>query len=127
MAHVDGLAVDDGFDDLGVEELLRIGLGDVAVEDDEVCEVAFGEDPFLVFRELCVGRGLCVGVESLIESDFFLRLKGLSASFIHARGGGVEAAEGADGFDGVVGAEGEGDVVVEHGAPGVSVFAALGA
>ncbi len=43
---VDGFAVDDGTEDLGVQEFLRCGLGDVAVEDYEVGEVAGFEAAF---------------------------------------------------------------------------------
>ena len=47
---VDGFAVDDGAQDFGVEELLGRGGGDVAVEDDEVGEVAGLEAALYSFR-----------------------------------------------------------------------------
>jgi len=69
---------------------------------------------------------LRVGVEGFVEGDFFLGLVGFGAGFVLAGDGGVQAAEGVDGFDGVVGAESENDIVVEEGAPGVGVFDAFG-
>ena len=98
-----------------MEEFLGCGFGDVAVEDDEVGEVAGFEAAFWFFCELGEGGGLGVGVDGFVEGDLFLRLEGLGAGFVHAGDGGVEAAEGIDGLDGVVGAEGEDDVVVEEG------------
>ncbi len=110
-----------------MEELLGRGSGYVAVEDDDVGEIAGFEAAFLVFAELCKGGGLGVGVDGLVEGDLFLRLEGHGAGFVLAGDGGVEAAEGIDGLHRVVGAEGEGYVVVEEGSPGVGVFGALGA
>ena len=98
-----------------MEELLGCGCGDVAVEDDEVGEVAGLEAAFYFFAEFAEGGGLGVGVDRFVERDFFLRLEGLGAGFVLAGDGGVEAAEGIDELDGVVGAEGEDDVVVEEG------------
>ena len=97
-----------------MENLLRSGFGDVAVEDDEVGEVAGLEAALYLFAELGEGGGLGVGVDRFVEGDLFLGLEGLGAGFVLAGDGGVEAAEGIDGFDGVVGAEGEDDVVVEE-------------
>src|ERR1700760_2262075 len=53
-------------------------------------------------------------------------MEGLGAGFILACDGGVEAAKGINGLHRVVGAEGEGDVMVEEALPGVGVFGALG-
>ncbi len=78
-----------------------------------------------MFAELGEGGGLGVGVDGLVKRDLFLGLEGLGAGFVLASDGGVEATEGVDGFDGVVGAEGEGDVVVEEALPGVGVLDAL--
>ena len=111
---VDGFAVDYGAEDFGVEELLGGGGGDVAVEDDEVGEVAGFEAAFHFFAELGEGGGLGVGVDGFVERDLLLRLEGLGAGFVLAGDGGVEATEGVDELDGVVGAEGEGDVVVRE-------------
>src|SRR3979490_1245008 len=102
---VDGVAVDDGAEDFGVEELLGRGGGDVAVEDNEVGEVTGFEAALHFFSEFAEGGGLGVGVDRFVERDLFLRLEGLSAGFVLAGDGGVEAAEGIDEFDGVVGAE----------------------
>ncbi len=93
----------------------------------EVGEVAGLEAAFYFFAEFAEGGGLGVGVDRFVEGDFFLRLEGLGAGFVLAGDGGVEAAEGIDEFDGVVGAEGEDDVVVEEALPGVGVLDALGA
>ncbi len=98
-----------------MEEFLGGGFGDVAVEDDEVGEVAGFEAALCFFAELGEGGALGVGVDGFVEGEFFLGLEGLGAGFVLAGDGGVEAAEGVDGLDGVVGAEGEGDVVVEEG------------
>ncbi len=105
-----------------MEDFLRGGCGEVAVEDDEVGEEAGFEAAFAGFAELGVGGGLGVGVEGFGDGEVLLGVEGLGAGFVLAGDGGVEAAEGVDGFDGVVGAEGEGDVVVEEGAPGVGVL-----
>ena len=56
----------------------------------------------------------------------FPGLVGFGAGFVLAGDGGVEAAEGRDGLDRIVGAEGEGDAVVEEGVPGVGVAARSG-
>ncbi len=48
------------------------------------------------------------------------------AGFVLPCDGGVEAAEGIYRLHWIVSAEGEGDVVVEEGAPGVGVFGAVG-
>ncbi len=97
-----------------MEQLLGRCGGDVAVEDDEVGEEAGFEAALLLFAELGEGAGLGVGVDRFVERDLFLRLEGLGACFVLPGDGGVEAAEGVDEFDGVVGAEGEDDVVVEE-------------
>ena len=110
-----------------MEDLVGGGFEEVAVEDDEVGEVAGGEEALGLLAELGVGGGLGVGEEGFGEGDALLGMEGLGAGLVLAGDGGVEAAERGDGFDGVVGAEGEGDVVVQHAAPGVGVFAALGA
>jgi hypothetical protein len=126
-SRVDGVSVDDGLKNLCVEELLRGGGGDVAVEDDEVGEEAGLEAAFFFFAEVGEGGALGVGVKGFVEGEFFLGLVGFGPGFVLASDGGVEAAEGIDGLDGVVGAEGEGDVVGEHGAPGVGVLGSVGA
>ena len=59
-----------------MEELLGSGGGDVAVEDDEVGEVAGFEAAFLMFAEFGKGGGLGVGVDGFVERDLFLRLEG---------------------------------------------------
>ena len=91
---VDGVAADDGAEDMGVEEFAGGGVGDVAVEDDEVGEEAGFEAAFACFAELGEGGGLGVGVDGFVEGEFFLRLEGLGAGFVLAGDGGVEAAEG---------------------------------
>src|ERR1700678_180555 len=123
----DGFAVDDGAEDFGVKELLRRCGGDVAVEDNEVGEIAGFESAFYVFAKFSVGGGLGVGVDGFVERDFFLGLEGLGAGFVLAGDGGVEAAEGIDELYRVVGAEGEDYVVVEEALPGVGVLASVGA
>ncbi len=124
-ARVDDLAVDDGLEDLGGEEIAGGGCLEIAVENDEVGEEAGLEAAFEGFAELGEGGRLRVGEEGFGKGDALLGVKGLGAGFVLAGDGGVEAAEGIDGFDGVIGAEGEGDVVVEEGAPGVGVFGSI--
>ena len=103
---VDYIAVDDGVQDFGVEELLGGGGGDVPVEEDEVGEIAGLEAALLVIAELGEGGGLGVGVDGLIEGDLLLELEGHGTGFVLTGDGGVEAAEGGDGLDRVVGTEG---------------------
>ena len=69
---VAGDAADDGAQHFGVEDLLRCGFGEVAVEDDEVGEVAGGELAFDLFAPLGEGGGLRVGVEGFVEGELFL-------------------------------------------------------
>src|ERR1700743_1462590 len=114
---VAGDAADDGAEHFGVEGLLWGGFGEVAVEDDEVGEVAGGELAFDLLAPLGEGGALCVGVEGFVEGEFFLRLEGLGSGFVHARDGGVKSAHGVDGLDWIVGAEGERDSVREERAP----------
>src|SRR5260370_340743 len=52
---VEGFAVDDGAEDFGVEQFLGRGGGDVAVENDEVCEVTGLEATLHLFAEFAVG------------------------------------------------------------------------
>src|SRR6266851_4619328 len=52
---VDGFAVDDGAEDFGVEQFLGRGGGDVAVEDDEVGEIAALEATLHFFAEFAEG------------------------------------------------------------------------
>ena len=115
--EVDGFSADHGAQDLRGEDLARGGGGEVAVEDDEIGEEAGFEAALLELAELGESGALSVGVEGFVEGDALLGVEGLGASFVLAGDGGVEPAKGTDGFDRVVGAEGEGDVVVEHGAP----------
>jgi len=124
---VDGFAVDYGAKDFGVKELLRRCGRDVAVEDDEVSEKSWLETAFHFFAELAEGGGLGVGVDRFVERELFLGLEGLGTGFVLAGDRRVEATEGVDEFDGVVGAEGEDDVVVEEALPGVGVLDAFGA
>ncbi|MCU1225822.1 MAG: hypothetical protein JWQ42_3915 [Edaphobacter sp.] len=110
-----------------MEELLRRGGGGVVVEDDEVGEEAGFEAALLVLAELGEGRGLGVGIDGLLDRELLLRLISFGAGFVLPGDRGVEAPEWIDGFDGIVGAEGQGYVVVEEGLPGVGVFGSVGA
>ena len=112
---------------MGGEDVAGGGGEEVSVEDGDVSEEAGFEAAFEVLGEVGVGGGLGVGVEGLLDGEALLGVEGLGSGFVLAGDGGVEAAEGADGFDGVVGSEGEGDAVVEEGLPGVGVGGALGA
>ena len=67
-----------------------------------------------------------IRIKGLVEGEGLLWVKGGCTSFVLASQGGVEAAHGVDRFDGVVGTEGEGYVVLEEGAPGVGISGACG-
>ena len=99
---------------------------DVPVEHDEVGEEAWFEASFTVFPELSEGRGLGVGIDGFRKRDALLGVEAHGAGFILTGDGGVEAAEWIDGLNGIVGAEGQDDVVVEHAAPGVRVLSSFG-
>src|ERR1700733_1395951 len=122
---IDRFAVDDGAEDLGAEKLLGRRSSDVAVEDDQVGDEAWLEAAFYRFAEFAEGGGLGISIDRFVERELFLELEGLGTGFVLAGDGGVKAAKGIDEFDGVVRAEGEDDVVVEEGLPGVGVFVAL--
>ncbi len=124
---VDGFSADDGAEDFGVEDFGGGGGEEVAVEDDEIGEEAGLEAADAGFAEFGEGGGLGVGVDGLPDGEALFGVEGLGAGFVLAGDGGIEASEGIDGFDRVVGAEGERDAVVEHGAPGVRVFGAFAA
>jgi len=91
--EVDRLAADDRAQDLGVQDFLRGGRGQVVVQHDHVGEVAgckLALEPLLVLGE---GLALRVGVERLLEGDLFLRLEGLGSGLIHAGNSRVETPE----------------------------------
>src|ERR1039458_2889744 len=73
-----------------------------------------------------VGRALGVGVERLATGELVFGEIRPGPGLIHARDGGVEAAEGRDGFHRVIGAEGQGHTCVEKGLPGVGGCSASG-
>ena len=100
---------------------------EVAVDEDEVRVVAGDELAFVLLGKFGVGGALRVGVERLAAGELVLRKVGFGAGFVHARDGGVEAAKGRDGLDGIVGAEGERHAGVEECLPCVGVGGALGA
>ena len=101
--------------------------GNVVVEYDEISNVARLEAAFQLFLIFSKGGGLGVGVDRFVESDFFLWLVRFGSCFVLAGDGGVETAEWVDRLDGVVGAEGQDDVVVEEGTPSVGIFDTVGA
>ena len=110
-----------------MEKLLWSGGGGVVVEDDEVSEKAGFEATFLVFAELGEGGGLGVGVDGLLDGDLLLKLIGFGAGFVLPVDRGVEASEGIDGFDGVVGAKGQSYLVIEERTPRIGVPGSVGA
>src|SRR6266568_5852111 len=109
-----------------MENCRRRNFVEVAVDKDEIGIVAGDEFAFVLLGELRIGRALRVGVKSLSAGKFVFGEVGFGSGFIFARDGGVEAAEGSDGFDGIVGPEGEGNASVEEGLPSVGICSAFG-
>src|SRR5581483_10646793 len=97
----------------------------VAVEHHEIRQHTGAEGAFIVFREFGVGGAGGVGGNSLVNRDLLLRKVFLGASFVPAGNGGIETAEGRDGLDGIVGAEGQRDIVLQELCPGVGGARAL--
>ena len=102
----DELSVDEGGEYTSVQQLLGFGSCRVGIKHNQISEIAIGEDAFLLLTEFGEGGRLGVGVEGFGDGKLFLGLEGLGGGFVLAGGGGVEPAEGIDGLDGVVCAEG---------------------
>src|SRR6266852_653301 len=131
---VDGAAADYGAEDFGLYVIGWRDFGQVVGKNEEVGVFADFQLALLPFLEFGVGGAGGVGANAILQRDFFLRLPaaGGSASGKLARRGGlardasVESAEGADDFDGIIGAEGEARAAFFQRGPGVSALDALG-
>ena len=110
---------------LGAENVVRRDAGEIAIEHDEVGHHAGCERSFVGLAEFCVSRALRIGVECLRDGQLLFRKIALRARFVLSRHGGVDAAEGRDGFDRIVSAEGKRHTVIEEALPCVGVARAL--
>ena len=108
------LSGDKGFEEVGVKQGWSANFVDVHFDEDEVRIVTGRELALVLFGEFSVCRALGVGVESLAASDFVGGKILFGSGLILSRDCCVESAKGVDGFDGVVGAEGERDACVEE-------------
>src|SRR5216683_2060933 len=131
---VDGAAADYGAEDFGLHVIGGRDFGQVVGKNEEVGVFADFQFALLPFLEFGVGGAGGVGANAILQRDFFLRLPaaGGSASGKLARRGGlardasVESAEGADDFDGIIGAEGETRSAFFQRGPGISALDAFG-
>src|SRR5216683_5406314 len=131
---VDGAAADYGAEDFGFYVVGWRDFGQVVGKNEEVGVFADFQLALLPFLEFAVGGAGRVGANAVLQRDFFLRLPaaGGSTSGKLARRGGlardasVESAEGADDFDGIIGAEGETRAAFFQRGPGVSALDAFG-
>src|SRR5229473_2658194 len=131
---VDGAAADYGAEDFGLYVIGWRDFGQVVGKNEEVGVFADFQLALLPFLEFGVGGAGGVGANAILQRDFFLRLPaaGGSASGKLARRGGlardasVESAEGADDFDGIIGAEGETRAAFFQRGPGISALNAFG-
>jgi hypothetical protein len=99
---VNRFATDNGAQDTGVQDLLRIGLERVAVEDNNICEKAGLKTPLGALAELGEGGGLGVGVDSFGQRDPLLWLIGSCSGLILASDRRVESPKGIDRLDRIV-------------------------
>src|ERR1700758_3728472 len=107
------------------EDVMRRDGGEIAIEHDEVSHHAGRQCSFVGLTEFCVSRALRVGVERLRDGQLLLRKVALSAGFVLACDGSVDAAEGRDGLDRIVSAEGERHAVIEEALPCIGVACAV--
>src|SRR6266849_3104126 len=131
---VDGAAADYGAEDFGFYVVGWRDFGQIVGKNEEVGVFADFQLALLPFLEFAVGGAGRVGANAVLQRDFFLGLPpaGGSASGKLARRGGlardasVESAEGADDFDGIIGAEGETRSAFFQSGPGVSALDTFG-
>src|SRR5260370_3627460 len=125
---VDGAAAYYGAEDLGLHVIGGRDFCQVVRKDDEVGVLAGLQLALLPFLELGIGRAAGVGADAILERDFFLRLPAAGGCAVRklARYAGLKAAERADLFDGIIGAEGETRTAFFQSGPGVSALDALG-
>src|SRR6266849_2096428 len=131
---VDGAAADYGAEDFGFYVVGWRDFGQVVGKNEEVGVFADFQLALLPFLEFGVGGAGGVGANAILQRDFFLLLPAAGGSAIGklARRGGlardasVESAEGADDFDGIIGAESEARAVFFQRGPGISALNAFG-
>ena len=100
---------------------MRWDGGEIAIEHDEVGHPAGSERSFVGLAEFCVSRALGVRVERLRNRQLLFRKVALGAGFVFARDSSIDAAEGSDWLDGIVGAEGQRHAMIEEALPRVGV------
>ena len=118
---VDHLSVDDGHLDLHVEDLSRVDLEEVAINDGDVGELAGADRAANVVLEGGGGVVDGVGLECLVDADLLLRIPSALGLAVGGRAvdGGVDQVLGVDVVvgsrgSGPVGPEGEGRAVIEE-------------
>src|SRR6266436_3493047 len=126
---VDGAAACYCAQDFGFDVGGRRDFGQVVGENDEVGVFAGFQLTLLPFLEFGVGRTAGVGADAILERNFFLRLPAGGGRAVGklARDAGVESAERADDFDGIIGAEGQARAAFFQRGPGVGALDAVGA
>src|SRR3954469_14463949 len=85
---------------LGLEYLLRLHLGDVAVEHDEIRQHTRRQRALFLLHKLGVGGAGGVSGDGLVNAELLLRLVGSGAGFVLARDRSIQSSEGSDGFNG---------------------------
>src|SRR6267378_4192831 len=125
---VDGAAADDGVEDFGVHVLCWRNFGQVVRKDEEVGEFADFQFTLLPFLKFRISRAGGVRTDAILQGDFFLWLPAAGGRAVGKLSSyaGVESAEGADDFDGIVGAEGKARAAFFEAGPGVCALDALG-
>src|SRR6201995_5451895 len=121
VCEVCWMTSDDRAHHFCAEDVMRRDGGEIAIEHDEVSHHAGRQRSFVGLTEFCVSRALRVGVERLRDGQLLFRKVALGASFVLSCHGGVDAAEGSDGLDWIVSAEGERHTVIEEALPRIGV------
>src|SRR5216683_7032597 len=125
---VDGAAADYGAEDFGFYVVGWRDFGQIVGKNEEVGVFADFQLALLPFLEFAVGGAGGVGANAILQRDFFLGLPpaGRIAIGKLTRDASVESAEGADDFDGIIGAEGKTRAAFFQRGPGVSALDAFG-
>src|SRR5579884_765189 len=99
--------------------------GNVAVEHDEICEIAGRENAFCLLLEFRISRAQGVCVNRLMDIELLLGIVRLGSSFVHASHGGIETAKRSNRLDGIIGPKGEMSCALEKRRPGIRSLRAL--